>query len=103
MGVEDRCSEERAATHPPVHRRLTPFLLRLLLLLVIFVGVGLWAAHIVVAHAVSQGKPEYAVRLAAYMTGLFLGGSAATVVGVVMLLSGRRVSAPVQEQPDNEA
>ena len=70
--------------------RLFSFLLRVVLLLVIFVGVGLWSAHAIVARAVAHGKPEYEVRLAGYMAGLFVGGSAATAVGVIMLLSGKR-------------
>ena len=70
--------------------RVAGFALRVVLLVVIFVGVGLWAAHLLIARAVAQGTPEYDVRLAGYMGGLFLGGAAATVAGVVMLLVRRR-------------
>ncbi|MGI4829740.1 MAG: hypothetical protein ACRYFU_16325 [Janthinobacterium lividum] len=78
--------------------RLFTFSLRVLLLLSLFVGVGLWSAHAILLHAVAQGRPEYTVRLAAYMTGLFVGGSASTVAGVLMLLSGKRAS-PGNHEP----
>ena len=63
--------------------------LRVVLLLAIFVGVGLWSAHGLIARAVAHGTPEYQVRLAGYMGGLFAGGAAATVAGVVLLLIRR--------------
>lgn len=72
--------------------RIVSFILRVLLLIGIFAGVGLWGAHAVLAHAMAQGKPEYEVRLASYMAGLFIGGSAAMVAGILMLVSGARLS-----------
>ena len=72
--------------------RVLGFLLRVLLLVAIFAGVGVWAAHFVIAREMARGQPEYAVRLASYMTGLFVGGSVATLAGGVMLLLGRRAA-----------
>ena len=69
--------------------RVVGFLFRVLLLIAIFVGVGIWAAHLMIARAVARGTPEYDVRLASYMAGLFVGGSVATVAGIGMLLAGR--------------
>jgi Zn-dependent protease len=58
--------------------------LRVLVLLLVFGGVAWLAAWEVAAHA-AAGTPEAQVRLAAAMAGLFAGGAAAVVVGVVML------------------
>ena len=69
--------------------RVLGFLFRVLLLIAIFVGVGFWSAHAVIARSVARGMPEYDVRLAGYMAGLFIGGSVVTVVGVGMLVAGR--------------
>ena len=66
------------------------FLLRICLLGVIFVGMGIWSAQAILRHAERGGKPEYEVRLPSYMAGLFVGGSAATLVGVLMLLGAKR-------------
>ena len=66
--------------------RVAGFGLRVLLLVAIFAGVGLWAAHALIGRAVARGTPEYQVRLAGYMGGLFAGGAAATVAGVGLLL-----------------
>ena len=70
--------------------------LRVVLLVGVFAGVGLWSAHLVMAREMAHGQPEYAVRLASYMTGLFAGGVLATLVGIAMLLLRRR---PAQEGP----
>ena len=64
---------------------------RILLLLMIFLGVGFGAAHALIAHAVAAGTPEYKVRLAGATGGLFAGGSA-TVLVAVALFFGRRPS-----------
>jgi hypothetical protein len=58
--------------------------LRVLLLLVVFAGVGWFAAHLATAHAVA-GTPAAQVQLAAAMAGLFAGGAAAVVAGIAML------------------
>ena len=70
--------------------RVWGVVLRGVLLVRIFAGVGIGAAHLVMARAMAHGQPEYAVRLASYMTGLFAGGVLATVVGIAMLLLKRR-------------
>ena len=70
--------------------RIFGFIVRILILIAIFAGGGVWAAHVVVLRAVAQGQAEYNVRLASYMTGLFAGGSAAVLAGIIMLLLGRR-------------
>jgi uncharacterized membrane protein len=59
-------------------------LLRVGFLLVVFVGVGLLTAHSVITHA-SAATPLAEVRLSAAMAGLFAGGAAVVVVGIVML------------------
>ena len=70
--------------------RVLGFLLRVLLLIAIFVGVGIQSAHMLIARSVARGMAEYDVRLAGYMAGLFIGGSVATVAGIGMLIAGRR-------------
>ena len=70
--------------------RVLGFIFRVLLLVAIFAGVGIWASHVVLARAMAQGQPEYEVRLASYMAGLFIGGSVATLAGVLMLINDRR-------------
>ena len=72
--------------------RVWGVVLRVVLLVGIFAGVGVWAAHLVMAREMAHGQPEYAIRLASYMTGLFAGGSLATVAGVVMLLLDRQAA-----------
>ena len=64
---------------------------RILLLLAVFLGVGFGAAHALIAHAVAAGTPEYKVRLAGAMGGLFAGG-VATVLVSLALLFGRKPS-----------
>lgn len=66
------------------------FLFRICVLLAVFICSGIWSAHMVLARAMAQGKPEYEVRLASYMAGLFVGGSVATLAGGAMLLLGRK-------------
>jgi purine-cytosine permease-like protein len=63
--------------------------LRVLLLLVVFAGVGWFAAHVVVSHAAAN-TPESQVRLSAATAGLFAGGAAAVLVGIAMLRIGRK-------------
>jgi hypothetical protein len=58
--------------------------LRVLVLLVVFLGVGLLTAHGVVHHA-SAATPVAEVRLSAAMAGLFAGGAAAVLVGIAMV------------------
>lgn len=70
--------------------RIVWFLLRVCVLLAVFIVSGVWSAHAVLAHAMATGKPEYEVRLASYMAGLFVAGSVATITGVAMLLLGRK-------------
>ena len=63
--------------------------LRVIVVLAVSILSGVWSAHRVVARAVAQGRPEYEVRLASYMAGLFVAGSMATLAGVAILLTGR--------------
>lgn len=70
--------------------RIFWFLLRICVLVGIFIITGIWSAHLVLARAMAHGKPEYEVRLASYMAGLFVAGSVATIAGVGMLLLGRQ-------------
>jgi hypothetical protein len=55
----------------------------------VFAIVGFTAAHLVLAHAAGAGPPRAEVRLTALMAGLFGGGTAAVVAGVVIAM-GRR-------------
>lgn len=63
--------------------------LRVLVLLLVFAGVGWMAAGGVMRHAARHaargGAPEPEVRLAAEMAGLFAGGAAALVMGIAMV------------------
>jgi hypothetical protein len=59
---------------------------RALLLLFVFLGTGYATMHLVIAHAVAKGTPEYAVRLAGAMAGLFVGAAAAVLVGLALVL-----------------
>jgi hypothetical protein len=58
---------------------------RFVVVCVVFLGVGLETARLVVAHAVNAGTAESQVRLAGAMAGLFAGGAAAVVVGILMV------------------
>ncbi len=73
--------------------------MRVLLVVAVFAGVGWLTSHLVVARAVAHGTPEYAVRLAGYMSGLFVGGVAAMLAGLAMLLAGRGSSADDETTP----
>ncbi len=63
---------------------------RILLLLTVFLGVGFWTAHALIAHAVARGTPEYSVRLAGATGGLFAGGAAAVLIFLLLIFGGRR-------------
>ncbi len=63
---------------------------RAFLILGTFLGVGYATMHLLVAHAVARGTPEYSVRLAGAMAGLFVGGVAALLLTLALLLGGRR-------------
>ncbi len=63
---------------------------RIFLLLAVFLGVGFWAAQALIAHAVAGGTPEYSVRLAGAMGGLFAGGGAAVLVALALVFGGGR-------------
>jgi hypothetical protein len=59
---------------------------RAALVLAVFVGVGLWASHVTMAHELAKaGAPFAEVRLASWMAGLFGGGLAAVVVGIALV------------------
>ncbi len=62
--------------------------LRGLVLLVVFVGVGVFTAHTVFAHA-SVATPLAERHLAAAMAGLFAAGAATVLALIVMLVSKR--------------
>lgn len=67
---------------------------RILLLLAVFLGVGLWTGQALIAHAVAAGTPEYEVRLAGAMGGLFAGGGATALTGLALLLARPRRRTP---------
>ena len=64
--------------------------LRVLVVVAVFAAVGWGTAHVVIARAVARGTPEYEVRLAGAMAGLFVGGAAAVIVLLASLLGARR-------------
>jgi hypothetical protein len=59
--------------------------IRVLILLGVLFGVG-WLAAVAVMHHAVAGTPVAEVRLAAAMAGLFAGGAAVVVVGLVIVL-----------------
>ncbi len=70
---------------------------RALLVLFTFGGVGYLTMRLLIARAVARGTPEYSVRLAGAMGGLFVGGSVACLVTLVFLLGGRRRSSTADD------
>jgi hypothetical protein len=59
---------------------------RAAVVLAVFVGVGLWASHVTMAHELAKaGAPFAEVRLASWMAGLFGGGLAAVLVGIALV------------------
>jgi hypothetical protein len=60
------------------------FAVRILVLLLVFAGVGWFTAHAVMHHA-AAATPVAEVRLSAAMAGLFAGGAAAVVVGIALV------------------
>ena len=65
-------------------------MIRAIVLAAVFVIVGLTAAHMVIGHAGRAGPPRAEVRLTAAMAGLFAGGVAAVVTGVVIAVGRGR-------------
>jgi hypothetical protein len=65
------------------------WLWRVLAVVAVFVGVGYATMHLLVARAVARGAPEYSVRLGGAVGGLFVGGGAAVVIGLALLLGGK--------------
>ena len=63
---------------------------RISILVLVPLAVGVLTSHLLIARAVAQGTPEYAVRLAGEMAGLFAAGLAAVVVGLGLLVTRRR-------------
>jgi len=68
------------------------FVWRAALVLLIFAGVGLATAKIVITHAVNAGAAQSQVYLAGAMAGLFAGGLAALLAGIALALSQSRRS-----------
>lgn len=87
-----------------VPRLIGRVLLLLAAPLAVGMGVGLWTAHALIAHAVAAGTPEYNVRLAGAMGGLFAGGSAASVTGLATFMARprrqKRAEPPDPEPPN---
>ena len=60
---------------------------RVLVVLAVFVCVALTVSHAVMAHELARaGTPFAEVRLASWMAGLFAGGAAAVVAGIIVLI-----------------
>jgi hypothetical protein len=65
--------------------------LRVLMLLIVFAGVGLFTCQAVLHHSAQHAGaylPE--TRLAAMMAGLFAGGAAAVLTGIALAITSRR-------------
>jgi len=65
--------------------------LRVLLLIVVFAGVGVLSYRAVLAHGAQQAGaylPE--TRLAAMMAGLFAGGAATVITGIALAFNANR-------------
>ena len=60
---------------------------RLVVILITFLGVGYTTMRLLVAHAVAKGSPEYSVRLAGAMGGLFVGGGSAALAALLLWLN----------------
>ena len=58
---------------------------RAAVIVVVFAGVGIETAKLVVQHAVNAGAAESQVHLAGAMAGLFAGAAAALLVGIALL------------------
>jgi TRAP-type C4-dicarboxylate transport system permease small subunit len=59
-------------------------IVRTLVLLVVFIGVGWLTARSVIHHA-AAGTPAAEIRLSAAMAALFAGGAAAVIVGIALV------------------
>jgi hypothetical protein len=59
--------------------------LRTIFLIAVFAGVGIFTARWITAYAVNGSTPEAQIRLAAAMAGLFAGGAACMLVGILMV------------------
>ena len=64
--------------------------LRVVILLVVFVGVGWLTARGVMDHVASRGAMQPEVRLAGAMAGLFAGGITTVIAGIAMVWSRGR-------------
>jgi hypothetical protein len=60
---------------------------RALVLVAVFAGVGWLTARAVMDHVASRGAMQPEVRLSGAMAGLFAGGAATLVVGIAMVWS----------------
>ena len=87
MGIDPPDQHERPNSMPGIRVAW-----RVLLLTAVFLVVGFLTAHALIHHAVARGAPEYDVRLAGYMGGLFCGGLAALVAGVILLIGRKNAS-----------
>ena len=66
------------------------FAWRAAVVLLVFAGVGVATAKIVITHAVNAGAAQSQVYLAGAMAGLFAGGLAALLAGIALALSQSR-------------
>jgi hypothetical protein len=64
--------------------------LRVVALVLVFVGVGWLTARGVMGHVASAGAMQPEVRLSGAMAGLFAGGAAALMVGIGMVWVRKR-------------
>lgn len=65
--------------------------LRAVVVVAVFVGVGFAVSHVVMVHEIAKaGAPVAEVRLASWMSGLFVGGLAAVLAGIALLVRRRR-------------
>lgn len=64
---------------------------RAAVVLAVFAGIGWLTSHAVLMHELArEGAPAAEVRLSAWMAGLFGGGLAAVLAGIVLVVGRRR-------------
>jgi hypothetical protein len=64
--------------------------LRVIVLVLVFAGVGWWTARAVMDHVASKGAMQPEMRLAGAMAGLFAGGAMTLVVGIAMVWTRKK-------------
>ena len=67
------------------------------LVLLTFAVIGYGTATLLIRRGVARGTPEYSVRMGGALGGLFVGGAAATIVTLALLL-GKKGKSPSSDE-----